>query len=82
MGDLRAVDVMQIRWKMSVVVSVKRLQQSVRSISGVFLFCGKALIDGADLQANYAVVASMEDSLFFAVSSGVDAVERQWKSSN
>ena len=67
---------------MSVVVSVKRLQQSVRAISGVFLPRGKVLIDCADLQENDAVVASMEDSLLFAGSSGVDAVERRWKSSN
>ena len=67
---------------MSVVVSLKRLPQSVQVISGVFISCGKALIEGADLQANNAVVASMEDSLLFAGSSGVDAVERQWKISN
>ena len=40
------------------------------------------LLDGTDLQANDAVVALMEDSLLFSGSSGVDAVERLWKSSN
>ena len=34
------------------------------------------LLDGADNQANDAVVVSMEDSLLFVGSSGVDAVER------
>ena len=82
MGDLQTVDAMERRWNMLVVVSVKRLQQSVRAISGVFLSRGKALIDGAYLQANNAVVASMEDSLLFAGSSGVDTVECRWKSSN
>ena len=67
---------MERRWKMSVAVGVKRLQQSVRAISGVFLSRGKALIDGADIQANDAVVVSMEDSLLFSGSSGVDALER------
>ena len=67
---------MELRWEMSVAVSVKRLQQLVRAILGVLLSCGKALIDGADLQANYAVFVLMEDSLLFAVSSGVNAVER------
>ena len=66
---------MERRWKMSVLVSLKVFQQSVRAILGVFLSCGKASIDGADLQANDAVVALMEDSLLFAGSSGVDAVE-------
>ena len=37
---------------MSVVVSVKRLQQSVQAIFGRFLSCGKTLIDGADFQAS------------------------------
>ena len=73
---------MGCRWKMSVVVSLKRLQQSVRAISGVFLSRGEALIDGADFQANNAVVALMGDSLLFAGSSGVNAAECQWKSSN
>ena len=63
-------------WKMLVVVSVKRLQESVRASLGVFLSRGKALIDGADIQANDAVVASIEYSLLFSGSSGVDAVER------
>ena len=81
-GDLQAVDAMERRWKMSVVVSVKRLQQLVRAISGVFLSCGKVLIDGADLQSNYAVVGSMEYLLLFSGSSGVNTVERQWKSRN
>ena len=82
MGDLQAVDAME-RWlKMSVVVSVKRLQQLVQAILGVFLSREKALIDGADHQANDAVVALMEYSLLFSGSSGVDAVERQWKSTN
>ena len=67
---------------MLVVVSVKRLQQSVRAISGVFVSREKALIDGADLQANNAVVALMEYFLLFSGYSGVDAVERQWKSIN
>ena len=61
---------------MSVVVSLKRLQESVRAISGVFLSLGKALIEGADLQANNTEVVSMEDSLLFAGSSDADAVER------
>ena len=61
---------------MLVVVSVKRLQQLVRAILGVFLSHGKALIEGADLQENNAVVALIEDSLLFAGSSGVDVVER------
>ena len=69
-------------WKMSVVVSLKRLQQSVRAISGVFLSRGKALIDGADFQGNNAVVALMGYSLLFDGSSGVNAEECQWKSSN
>ena len=67
---------------MSVVVSVKRLQQSVREILVVFLSRGKVLIDSADLQANNAVVVSIEDSLLFAGSSVIDAVDRRWKSSN
>ena len=66
---------MERRWKMSVAVGVKRLQQSVRAISGVFLSRGKALIDGADIQANDAVVVSMEDSLLFSGYLGVNAVE-------
>ena len=82
MGDLQAVNAMERRWKMSVVASVKHLQQLVRAISGVFLSRGKALIEGADLQANHAVVASMKDSLLFAGSSGVDAMERRWNSGN
>ena len=82
MGDLQAIDAMERRWKMSVVASVKHLQQLVRAISGVFLSRGKSLIDGADLWANDAVVALMEYSLLFSGSSGVDAVERQWKSTN
>ena len=61
MGDLQAVDAMERLLKMSVVVSLKRLKQSVQAISGVFLSRGKALIEGADLQANDAVVVSMED---------------------
>ena len=52
---------------MSIVVSVNRLQQSVREILVVFLSRGKVLIDSADLQANNAVVVSIEDSLLFAV---------------
>ena len=60
---------------MSVVVSLKRFQQSVRAISGVFLSRGKASIYGADLRANDAVVVSMEDSLLFSGYSGVNAVE-------
>ena len=82
MGDLQIVDAMERRWKMLVVASLKRLQQSVRAISGVFISCGKELIDIADLQANNIVVASMEDSLLFSGSSGVNAVERRWKNSN
>ena len=73
---------MERRWNMSVAVSLKRLQQSVRAISGVFLSRGKALIEGADLQENHAVVASMKDSLLFDGSSGVDAMERRWNSGN
>ena len=73
---------MEFQWKILVVVSVKRLQQSVRAISGVFLSCGKLLIDGGDLQANDAVVSSMEDLLLFAGSSGLNAGERQRKSIN
>ena len=72
LGDLQAFDVMERWWKMSVVVSV----------FGRFLSRGKSLIDGADLQANNAVVASIEDSLLFAGSSGVDTLECQCKSSN
>ena len=75
MGDLQAVNAMERRWKMSVVVIVKRLQQLVRAISGDFLSRGKALIKGADLQANDVVIALMEDSLLFAGSSGVDVVK-------
>ena len=52
---------MERRGKMSVVVSLKRLQQSVRAISGVFLSRGKVLIEGADLQANHAVIVLIED---------------------
>ena len=74
MGNLQSVDAMERWWKILVIVSLKRLQQSVRAISEVFLSRGKALIDGVDLQANDAVVASMEDLLLFAGSSGVDAV--------
>ena len=81
MGDLQAVDAMERWWKMSVVVSVKRLQQSVREISGVFLSSGKMLIDGVDLQAKNAVVASMEDLMLFSGYSGVNAVGCRWKSS-
>ena len=73
---------MERRWEMSVVVSLKRLQQSVRAISGVFLSRGKALIEDADFQANNAVVALMGDSLLLSGSSGVNAEECQWKSSN
>ena len=61
MGNLQAVDVMELRWEMSVAVSVKRLQQLVRAILGVLLSRGKALIDGADLQANHAVIVLIED---------------------
>ena len=61
---------MELRWTMSVVVSLMRLQQSVRAISGVFLSSGKVLIDGVDIQAKNAVVVSMEDLLLFAGSSG------------
>ena len=46
------------------------------------LACGKLLIDGADLQANVAVVSLMEDLLLFAGSSGLNAGERRQKSSN
>ena len=60
-GDLQAVDAMERRWKMSVVVSLNCLQQSVRAILGVFLSCGKVLIEGPDLQTIDAVVAPMED---------------------
>ena len=67
---------------MLVVVSVKHLQQSVRAILGVFLSCGKASIDGADIQANDTVVVLMEYLLLFAGSSGVNAVGRRWKSSS
>ena len=73
---------MERRWKILVVVSVNCLQQSVRAISGVFLSLGKLLIDGADLQANDAVVSSMEDLLLFAGSSGLNAGERRRKISN
>ena len=73
---------MERRWKMSVVVSLKRLQQSVRAILGVFLSHGKALIDGADFQENNAVVALMGDSLLFSGSSVVNAAGCRWKSSN
>ena len=73
---------MERRWKMSVAVSLKSLQQSVPAILGVYLSRQKVLIEGADLQANDAVVELMEDLLLFAGSSGVDAVEHQWKSSN
>ena len=73
---------MELRWKMSVVVSLKRLQQSVRAISGVFLSHGKTLIGGTGFQANNAVVALIGDSLLFSGSSGVNAEECRWKSSN
>ena len=82
MGDLQAVDEMERRWNMSVVIRVKRLQQSVREILGVFLSRGKLLIDCADLQANDAVVALMEDSLLFAGSPGVYAVDCRCKIRN
>ena len=82
MGDTQAVDTMERRWDMAVVVSVKRLQQLVRAISGVFFSRGKSLIDGADLQADDAVVALTEDLMLFAGSPGVDAVELQWNISN
>ena len=66
---------MERRWKMSVVVSLKRLQKLKRAISGVFFYRGKSWIEGADLQANNSVVASVEYSLLFAGSSGVDVME-------
>ena len=59
MGDLQAVDEIEHWWKMSVVVSLNCLQQSVRAILGVFLSRGKVLIEGPDLQTNDAVVALM-----------------------
>ena len=73
---------MERRWKMSVAVSLKRLQQLVPAILVVYLSRQKVLIEGADLQANDAVIVSIEDWLLFAGSSGVDAVERRCESSN
>ena len=50
LSNLQAVDAMEHRWKMSVVVSVQRLQQSVQAVLGVLFLMEKALIDGADFQ--------------------------------
>ena len=52
---------MERRWKMSVAVSLKRLQQLVPAILVVYLSRQKVLIEGADLQANDAVFVSIED---------------------